>query len=190
MKEVKFILFSVFVFVSSFLVAQNSVSFFEEHVDFRIDSNFFCINGIYSFYNNSNEVVNQKIIFPFDIKAEMIDSIRIIDLNRLKILQYNNLEHAIFFNLDLLPKDTLDINIYYRQKTSIENTYIITTTQLWGNPLEKAFYSLTTPKGIIIDSFSYIPDLINIVDGERFYLWKKFHFSPQIDFKILIDKAN
>ena len=71
----------ILISVYSYLIAQNSVSFFEEHIDFKLDSKFFSINGIYSFYNNSNEIVNQKIIFPFAVKVNMIDSIKIIDLN-------------------------------------------------------------------------------------------------------------
>ncbi|MDD4199399.1 MAG: hypothetical protein PHZ12_08355, partial [Paludibacter sp.] len=45
--------------------AQNQVSFYEEYIDFTLDSNYFCINGIYSFCNVSDRAVNQNIIFPF-----------------------------------------------------------------------------------------------------------------------------
>ena len=161
----------ILISVYSYLIAQNSVSFFEEHIDFKLDSKFFSINGIYSFYNNSNEIVNQKIIFPFAVK-------------------YSYMENAISFDLNLLPKDTLDINIFYRQKTFIKNTYIITTTRIWGKSLDKAIYTLTIPKKMSINSFSYIPDSISIVDDKKLYIWEKYRFLPQFDFDIVIDKIN
>jgi hypothetical protein len=148
----------------------------------------FSINGIFSFYNNSNEIVNQQIIFPFAVKVNMIDSIRVIDLNSSEMIHYSFLEDAISFDLKFLPRDTFDINIYYRQKTSYKNTYIITTTKLWGDPLDKAIYSLTTPKEITINSFSYSPDSIRQVDDKNIYYWEEYHFSPQYDFDIVIDK--
>jgi hypothetical protein len=171
------------------LIAQNSVSFFEEHIDFSLDSTYFSINGIYSFYNNSNETAHKKILFPFAIKENTIDSIKVIDLNTLKILEYSCIENAISFDIILQPKDTLDINIFYRQKTLKKNTYILTSTQLWENPLNKAIYTLTIPAKMTIISFSYIPDSTKVVDDKRLYIWQKYHFMPKFDFDLVIDKS-
>jgi len=170
----------------AYLTAQSRILFFEEHIDFKLDSKFFSINGIYSFYNNSDDVIIKQIIFPFAVKIKLIDSIRVIDLNSRKMLNYNILVDAISFNLILQPKDTLDVNIFYRQIVSIKNTYILTTTQIWGNPLDKAVYTLTAPKGMAINSFSYIPDSVKLIDNNRLYKWEKYHFSPKIDFDIII----
>ena len=169
-----------------YLKAQHSVTFFEEHIDFSIDNKYFNINGIYSFYNNSNEIVNQDILFPFAVKSSLIDSIRVINLNSMKALSFSKLDHAISFSLLLQPKDTLDINIFYRQKSSNKNTYIITTTRMWGRPLDKAIYRLTAPKDMDVHSFSYKPDTMRILDEKKIYQWDKYHFSPQSDFEFEI----
>ena len=170
-----------------YLIAQNPVSFFEEHIDFKLDRSFFSINGIYSFYNNSDDIVNQHIIFPFAVKIGSIDTIRIVDLNSQKLIPYNHMMDAVSFNLTILPKDTLDINIFYRQKTSNKNTYILTTTQMWGNPLDNASYTLIAPKEVAIHSFSYLPDSVKVVGNESLYKWEKHLFSPTIDFDIIIE---
>ena len=172
----------------TYLTAQNSVSFFEEHIDFNLDSTYFSINGIYSFYNSSNETVNKKILYPFAVQVNMIDSIKVIDLNGLAILKYSFIDNAISFNITIPPKDTVDLNIFYRQKSSNKNTYILTTTRAWGKPLDKAIYTLTTPKSLSIDSFSYKPDSNRVVDDKRLYFWQKYHFLPKLDFDIVIDK--
>jgi hypothetical protein len=88
----------------------------------------------------------------------------------------------------LLPKDTVDVNIFYRQKISTVNKYIITSTQSWGKPLETAVYTLTTDKNLKIKSFTYVPDSIRDTVNKRLYIWKKQHFMPKIDFEITIDK--
>lgn len=171
------------------LMAQNPVSFFEEHIDFKLDRSFFSINGIYSFYNNSDDIVNQQIIFPFAVKIRSIDTIRIVDLNSQKLLPYNLMLDAVSFNLTIMPKDTLDVNIFYRQETSIKNSYILTTTQMWGNPLDNASYTLITPAEMAIHSFSYIPDSVKALGNNILYKWDKQIFSPNIDFNIIIDKT-
>lgn len=183
------ILICFLILISVSVIAQKPVSFFEEHIDFKLDSNFFSINGIYSFYNNSNDKVTQQIIFPFAVKIKSIDSIKIIDLNRGKLIPYSLMVDAVSFSLTILPNDTLDLNIFYRQKTSGKNTYILTTTQAWGNPLNKAFYTLNVPREMTINSFSYTPDSVKVVEKNSLYKWEKYNFLPKIDFDINIDET-
>ncbi len=170
------------------LRAQKPVSFFEEHIDFALESEYFSINGIYSFCNTSGTEINQTIIFPFADKTTTIDSIRIVNLNSGKTIKFQRLESSVLFNFTLSPKDTVDVNIFYRQKISVVNKYIITSTQTWGKPLEKAVYTLTTEKTLKIKSFSYPPDSVEAIKDKRIYFWEKQQFMPTSDFEITIDK--
>jgi hypothetical protein len=89
----------------------------------------------------------------------------------------------------MLPrKDTVDINIFFRQKISIVNKYIITSTQTWGKALDKAVYTLTTEKNLRIKSFSYSYDSVREVKDKKLYIWGKHDFMPKFDFEITIDK--
>jgi len=172
----------------SIVQAQHPVSFFEEHIDFVIDSACFSINGIYSFRNASDKPVNQHIIFPFADKTSGIDSIRIVNLNTLKKIPFIRLESSVSFEFEIPPKDTIDLNIFYRQKAAAKNTYIITSTQTWGKPLETAVYTLTTEKNLRIKSFSYSPDSSKTNQGKILYKWEKHQFMPVKDFEITIGK--
>jgi hypothetical protein len=168
--------------------AQGNVLFFEEYIDFSIDSNYFSINGIYSFQNTNVRAVNQQIMFPFAEDASKIDSIRIINLYSGKNIDFIRRGNFIHFTVYLPVNDTVDVNIFYRQKTAAENKYIIRSTQSWGKPLQTAVYTLTAEKNIKIKSFSYSPDTVKESDDKILYTWKKYDFMPEYDFEIILDE--
>jgi len=186
----KYILWFILLLVSTslHLKAQNHASFFEEHIDFTLDTEYFIINGIYSFYNDTEKAINQQITFPFAYKTATIDSIRIVNLSTSSIIKFSRLENSVLFNFKLPSKDTVDINIFYRQKISIVNKYIITSTQSWGKPLNTAVYTLTTEKNLRLKSFSYSYDSVREVKDKKLYIWEKHDFMPNLDFEITIDK--
>ncbi len=173
-----------YVFVSE---AQTKISFFEEHIDFSFEGNYFTINGLFSFSNENNQPQTQQIIFPFANETNSIDSIRIINLYSLSKLDYIKLKSSVLFKVTVPANDTVDLNIFYRQKKSSTNKYILTSTQLWKQPLKKAVYSLTTEKNLKIKSFTYEPDSIRINADKTVYLWEKENFMPEKDFEIIIN---
>lgn len=176
----------VFAFCSDAL-AQRNVSFYEEYIDFSLDSSSFCVNGIYSFVNVTDKEIHQQIMFPFAGKMAEIDSIRILNLNTGQALRFNRLESAVVFNLHLSAKDSVDVIVFYRQKRSTKNTYILSSTQSWGKPLETAVYALTVGSDIEIKSFSYEPDTVKVINNQKVYLWKKNDFMPVADFEIILN---
>lgn len=187
-RPVSFLLIIVFWGATLFLKAQGEVLFFEEHIDFSLDSNYFSINGIYSFQNKNNRNITQHIAFPFAEKSTKIDSIRIIDLYSGREIDFNRKDNFIFFFVYLPVNDTVDVNIFYRQKTAVNNKYIITSTQSWGKPLKTAIYTLTTGKNVKIKSFTYLPDSVNELDNKTVYLWEKHDFIPENDFEIILEE--
>ena len=104
-----------------FTEAQPKISFFEEHIDFSLENNYFTINGIFSFANKNNIPQTQQIIFPFANETNSIDSIRIINLNTLSNLDFIKLKSSVLFKITVPPNDTIDLNIFYRQKKSTTN---------------------------------------------------------------------
>jgi len=180
----------IIVGIFSFVIltrAQNNVSFFEEHIDFSIENNYFTINGIYSFSSKTSRNEVQQIIFPFDHETNLIDSIRIINLNTFRNVEFKQLRNSVYFKISVPANDTIDLNIFYRQKISATNKYIITSTQSWREPLKKAVYSLTTEKDLKIKSFTYKPDSVRIINSKKVYLWVKQNFMPQKDFEITLN---
>ena len=164
---------------------QEKISFFEEHIDFELDSVYFSINGIYSFHNPTDKTVNQRIVFPFAMETEKIDSINIIHLNNLSRIQFKRLKKAITFVVNMPPRDTVDVNISYRQKTAEKNTYIITSTQSWKQALQKAVYTLTTSLPVDEENFSYPFISKKIINDKTLYYWEKTNFMPDKEFNVM-----
>lgn len=175
-------------FISLSAYGQSNVKFIEEYIDFELDREYFYINGIFSFYNSGEKEINQKINFPFAKDAIGIDSIRVYNINNLKDIPFLKLKDGISFTLEATSKDTINVNIFYRQKSVETNNYIITSTQLWNNPLEKAIYTLTLPNDIKIKQFSYVPDSKELLDSNKvLYRWKKENFMPENDFEVIVE---
>jgi hypothetical protein len=170
--------------------SQEKISFFEEYIDFELDSIHFSINGIYSFKNLSEKRVSQRIIFPFAVETNQIDSIHILNLNDLNQIQFQRLKNAIEFYIIVAPCDTIDVNIFYRQKVTKTNTYIITSTQSWNKPLEKAVYTLISSLLVNEKQFSYPFVYKDVVNGKFLYRWEETNFMPDKEFIVVIDKNN
>lgn len=182
MKRIQLLIFVLYFLLP--LQGQRAVSFFEEHIDFSLDSTYFSINGIFSFRNETSAGVSQPIVFPFAGYTAAIDSIRILKLPSGSRVNFERQEKSIRFVLTLLPGETVDLNIFYRQPSSVENTYIISSTQSWGKPLEIAEYTLTTGTGIVPRYFSYAPDSEEVISNRRRYRWQKTNFLPDHEFEI------
>ncbi|MCL2313408.1 MAG: hypothetical protein FWC41_13210 [Firmicutes bacterium] len=187
-KNIIFLLAIVLSVTISYLKAQKNILFFEEHIDFSLDSNYFCVNGIYSFQNKSDQEKNQQIMFPFADKSTGIDSIRIINLYSGRKIDFNRKGNFIYFAVYLPINDTVDVNIFYRQKTSENNKYVLTSTKSWGEPLKTAIYTLSIERYIKIKSLSYLPDSIKEFDNRIVYIWEKHDFMPEYDFEIILDE--
>ena len=185
----KFLFWTCLFFFSSNLHirAQNQVSFYEEYIDFTLDSNCFCINGIYSFCNASDKAVNQSIIFPFACRTAEIDSVSIVNMNTREPIFYRKSDCSVNFSFMLPAKDSVDIHIYYRQRSATNNKYILTSTQSWGKPLEKAIYTLTVDDDLKVKYLSYTPDDVQKTKNCIVYSWRKKRFMPEVDFEVVLD---
>lgn len=163
-------------------MAQQKLGFIGERIDFVINSSRFSINGIYYFSNISEQEIRQTILFPFSKNTDTIAVERIYNLSYAENISFQKFENAMAFKILVLPKDTVIVNIAYSQKTVKENTYILKSTQTWGQALKSAAYSLTFDTSVQIDSLSLKPD--SLINGV--YFWNKQDFYPNEDFKVWI----
>ncbi len=76
-------------------------------------------------------------------------------------------------------QDTTVAHIGYQQKLiGGKAEYILETTSFWGRGFEQAYYDLTFPKTITIDSLSYLPDDLEETETSYKLIWKKKDFLP------------
>ena len=164
------------------LPAQEKLQFIGERIDFTINKSTFTINGIYYFLNNSDKEIRQNILFPFAKNTDSVAFKRVYNLTYAKHLVFKVLNNAIVFEINVLPKDSVKVNIAYSQKAARENIYILKSAQTWGHALKSASYSLTYDPLVQIDSLALKPD--SLVDN--IYYWSKLDFYPDKDFKVWI----
>ncbi len=174
----------LFLFLFSSLTLAQRADFFKEDLTFRLDSTHFDVNGFYWFLNNNDKPVFSEIFYPFPSAfGSEIDSIRLFNISAGQKTKYN-LEsgRGIYFNLYILPGDTVLFQIGYRQKLNSDGAlYILRSTQAWGKPLKHAEYKLITSKYFKIREFSYKPEKIYNIEDKKIYYWKMENFMPQKD---------
>ena len=165
------------------------VSFTEEYIEFRLKKDVFTVNGIYVFVNNSNGYSTEEIHYPFPAVRSGIDSVHVFDMNHGKYLETESRQKEVVFRLNIQPKDTLKLNIFYRQKEVKDTaTYILTTTKNWGESLKKAEYTFEAEANRKIRSFSYPPDKTTSRGDQQKYFWSRRDFLPDKDFIVIFEK--
>lgn len=169
------------------LCAQGKLSFASEYIDFSLDTNYFTINGIYTFVNKTDRPIQKGILFPFSVNTISIDSIRIINMNTLEPIRFSKKKESVQFSITMSALDSVDVNIFYRQPLATKNSYILKTTKSWGEPIKEAIYTLSIDDKIKVASISLEPDSIIPVQGNNVYYWNKHNFSPSVDFEIVLD---
>jgi hypothetical protein len=162
------------------------VSFTDEYIEFRLSESTFTVNGIYCFVNNTANRVSKEISYPFPVPISDIDSVHVFDIEQGRLLGFEKLGQAVVFRLNMLPDDTVKLNIFYRQK-GVKDTikYILTTTKNWGEPLKKVEYTFETEQYRTIRSFSYPPDKTSYPGHEQKYFWSRKDFLPEKDFIVI-----
>ena len=173
----------ILVFALPFCVlAQKPLQFIGEKIDFEINKQRFSIDGVYYFLNDNDKEKRQTILFPFSEKSDSLIVKRVYNLTYSEHIEYQFLKNAIVFRFNILPRDTVKINIAYSQKAMKENVYILKSTRTWKEALKQADYSLTFDNSIQIESLSLKPDSLK----NSVYYWTEKDFYPNDDFIVRI----
>ncbi len=190
-KKIRILLVSSTLFLSLVLISQaiqaQSLVFFEESLLFEIKDGFFSVTGQYFFRNTGQSDIHQILFYPLPADEDplSIDSVSVTEIPMAaEPLLVHRSEKGFSFLVSLKAGEEKACQIFYRQKVSHHAVYILTSTQQWGKPLEKAFYQLNVPMDIRITSFSYPPDYQENKTNERIYYWFRQNFMPDRDFEI------
>ena len=173
----------IIVLVNSCLIAQE-LDFYKEDLTFRLNKNYFKVDGLYWFANHSDQNIKSIIYFPFSEGIENIDSVEVFNLTKGQSgRKLNKHKMGISFLLEAAPNDTLIYNIKYNQKITCDSVqYILLTTKYWNKPLETAEYKLIIEDSLKLTGSSYEPDKFYKIDGQEILYWRKQKFMPQKDF--------
>ena len=189
MKQVAlFLFFLIFPFISAF---NQNVDFYCEDLVFKLTQNQLRVDGNYYFRNQTIEPLKSRMIYPFPVDScygtvDSVSAFNIIDQTNC-IKQTGN--KAAIVELLLEPMDTTVIKISYLQKLNCSKAeYILTSTHSWGKKFKVVNYKLICDTILNIDSISYIPDTMQIVNNKTIYFWKKKNFMPDKNFIVYFSK--
>ena len=178
----------VILLLSFQLIQAQDLQFYQEDLDFKIEENYFYVDGLYYFRNTSNKEINRRLFYPFpqDKAFGKVDSIFIINvLNPLKETNLQNNLKGSSFTIHIGPDTIAIYRIGYRQELKeTKAEYILTTTQTWGIPFEQVNYTLEFPKEFSLDSISYMPDSLREENDKYIFFWHKENFMPEKNFEI------
>ena len=178
-------LFFLFILITGLCVGQNPVSFTEEYIEFRIKPRIFQVNGEYHFQNNTVHPVEKKIYFPIPSVLGKVDSASVFNKTTGEFVPFDKEKEGIRFRFVINANDYMTINVFYVQQIRTDSvTYILTTTQLWEEPLKRAEYSLLVDGDNKVKEFWIFPDGEVNKDNQTWYYWKRRNFMPDKDFVI------
>ncbi len=183
MRNLLVVLLSV-LFLSCF--SQN-LQFQKEKLNFTIEKDGFEVDGLYYFRNSTDDTLEQVILYPFPQSPGLgtVESVQIEaiypEADTGILIQCN--QKAAGFRLKMNPNDSAIIHVSYSQSTPNNRAeYILTSTQVWQNPLEQADFTLAIPMDIKIDSLSYHADSLIFTDHHLLYKWQFLDFMPERNF--------
>ncbi len=173
-------------------------SFYREDLEFRIVdvetdslgglSAALELEGIYSFRHGSEETKTRAIMYPFprDSLNGSVEWIEAATLPGPVPAPAAMLDSSCArISCTIQPEQDLLLRIAYRQRMQGgQITYILTTTQGWGVPLEEANFILHVPPGVCVDSTSYVPDYCETNDLGLHCFWRNKSFWPEWDFVV------
>jgi hypothetical protein len=165
------------------LPQEKEASFVRENITMKIERDHFYVIGSYYLKNNDQNGITLVYPFPTGPEYGAVDSFYIFNLSGKDTIKvYKSSPERVLFSLELEKDTETGIQVSYRQKlNSNVAKYIITTTRVWQEPLESAYYQLIVPEEIKITSFSILPDDSLDTGSEKIYYWKKFNFMPEKD---------
>lgn len=190
-------LFSLFLLFAINILLANNLQFIREDISFEIVNNkqnetCFIVDGLYYFENIGTEKISTTLFYPFPqdscyapVKEVWIENIS----KQINKIEYQKKESGITFKIKVDSNSSAIYHIKYKQKIfSGKVEYILTTTQNWQKALVEANYTLHFPKYLILESFSYSPDILEDKKDKFLFTWHKKKFMPQDNFIVKFRK--
>jgi hypothetical protein len=156
-----------------------TVNFTSERIDVHVYCDEIVVEGYYFYKNPFPFPVIQGFSIPFPVDQDHPKPIEVKVERLTPIKEAISIRHifgSTGFDVYFSGLEEVEVRVSYRQKAGGENaTYILTTTQPWGKPLESGVYTLY-PHGTVIVSSNYLLDLPGKAPG-----FHKTGFMPDKD---------
>ena len=142
------------------------------------------IRGIYYFCNSDSLPASTTIYYPFPVDSTLvyphyIEVVRLADRLPVSFLQKTE---GITWKQKVPSRFTDSVRVVYRQRVRHRcGRYILTTTQYWKKPLERAEFTVISAAGITLDFWTFQADSVRMQNGRLVYHSHQKNFLPESD---------
>ncbi len=184
MKKLIVLIFCIFT-LASFSHAEMPVKFFKEEINITLKKNSVNVRGLYFFESKSNLEIDVSMFYPFPIDSSHFYPAKIKVLDPENTLDFVKKNTGIKWTLHFEPLGVKTVLVEYKQKIKEKNaTYILTTTKLWKQKIDKATFIIEAPEEFKELNFSIKPDSVKTKAKKQFYYITRRYFLPKTDLKI------
>jgi len=162
----------------------NPIQFVKENVVISLSHEKAKVEGIYFFYNSSEEAQNINMLYPLhkDNDHPYPHSIEVWEVNSdsLTKLPWAKGTNDICWQARFLPKEAKKIKVEYEQRLKTKDfIYILTSTKKWRKPIKEARFVVKVPTYFENVQFSFPANRIEKKDNLISYFIDNKDFVPQ-----------
>jgi hypothetical protein len=155
--------------------------FYRENINITVNDSTADVEGYYYLFNNRVDDIKIALVYPFPVNEDLHSpsAIRVFDNTHKNKMPYRKREKNISFQVPISALDSTIILINYTQEcTNRYFEYILTSTRLWGKPLELAEFTIRIDSNLKLLSHSYDFDSSYTIKDKTYYYFKKVNFFP------------
>jgi len=188
MKGISNLTFLLFFTLSYYnIILSQPLQFAKEKIEVKIYNGYAVVTGDYTFTNKNKNKLRSTLFYPFPVNQSHFypDTISVYDQHNKTIL-FTKSSTGIYFRISVFPDSGTTISVKYSQRISSDTMkYILTSTQTWKHPLEKAEYIVSLPKQFDLKDISIKPYKKDSDSTDNIYIINKQNFMPETDLIIV-----
>jgi hypothetical protein len=156
------------------------VEFIREHVSVLVGDESIFVVGTYLLRNPAPRNRIQPLSYPFPVDSTHLFPDSISVTYRQQPVEYTVGEDWITFSVELPAGDQAGFRVTYRQ-ACLDNSacYILTSTSVWGTPLQSADFVISLADDLVLDWISYEVD--EDKNRAHTYTFDRDDFGPDRD---------
>lgn len=155
--------------------------FYRENINISVKDSITEVEGYYYLFNNDVDDIKIALAYPFPINEDLKfpSVVSVFDDTHKNKIPYRKREKSISFPVPISALDSTIVLINYTQEcTNKSFEYILTSTKMWGKPLELAEFTIEIDNNLKLISHSYDFDSTYTNKDKTYYYFKRENFFP------------
>ena len=162
-----------------------ALSFEAEELNFKLAKGYWEMDGLFHFASYVDEAVSIPIFFPIPADSLCLQpkllALEVMEDSLASVSLTSQTKSGLYFVVNMPPQHFCTVRIAYSQELLGKSaSYIITTANAWGKPLNFASYKLVVDNGITVNKLPF-PAQTQTEEG---YYWEFYNFSPKGEFEL------